>query len=286
MRRWCGILAGLATHGVFFLTVWRLFLFLQDTHYRTAPGSMVINALLAIQFSVPHSLLLHPSVRKQLGRLIPPAFYGCFYSLVTCCSLWLMFLFWRQSPLVFWRLEGMPAVLVKTGFFGSWIALFYSLSLTGFGWQTGWTPWIHWVRGLPQPKRPFEPRGAYRFLRHPVYLSFLGLIWFTPTMTFDHALLTVVWTAYILLGSYLKDERLAYYLGESYRRYQAQVAGYPAVPFGALGKRPLENHERVVAEQQPLSPQFVRIRQSSDSCKEKTVTVGARHRFEPSSANR
>ena len=31
---------------------------------------------------------------------------------------------------------------------------------------------------LPQERREFQPRGAYSFLRHPVYLSFLGLVWF------------------------------------------------------------------------------------------------------------
>jgi hypothetical protein len=51
---------------------------------------------------------------------------------------------------------------------------------SGLGWQTGWTPWWHWARRLPQPKRLFVERGAYRFLRHPVYLSFLGLIWSEP----------------------------------------------------------------------------------------------------------
>jgi hypothetical protein len=77
-------------------------------------------------------------------------------------------------------------------------------------------------------------------LRHPVYLSFLGLIWFTPVMTFDHAVLTGIWTVYIFIGSILKDERLRYYLGESYAGYMSQVAGYPGIFIGPLGRRALQ----------------------------------------------
>ncbi len=40
--------------------------------------------------------------------------------------------------------------------------------------------------------------------------------------------------SHIVLGSYLKDERLAYYAGQPYREYQSRVAGYPFLggPFG------------------------------------------------------
>ena len=50
-------------------------------------------------------------------------------------------------------------------------------------------------------------------------MSFLGLIWFTPRMTADHALLTAIWSVYIFVGSYLKDLRLEFYLGDTYREY-------------------------------------------------------------------
>jgi protein-S-isoprenylcysteine O-methyltransferase Ste14 len=135
--------------------------------------------------------------------------------------------------------------LIQAAFLASWIALIYSLSLTGLGYQTGWTPFVHWVRGRPTPRRDFKPRGAYQFFRHPVYLSFLGLVWFTPRMTLDHAVLTGIWTVYIFVGSYLKDRRLTHYLGDSYRAYQARVPGYPLLTFSPLGKVGLqatENH--------------------------------------------
>ena len=63
-------------------------------------------------------------------------------------------------------------------------------------------------------------------IRHPGYMSFLGLIWLTPDMTIDRALLVAIWTVYIFLGSQLKDRRMRFYLGATYRQYQTQVPAY------------------------------------------------------------
>jgi protein-S-isoprenylcysteine O-methyltransferase Ste14 len=236
MRRACGIALGLITHAVFAVTVWRLFFFLQNTHHATSPGSLYVDVLLALQFAVPHSVLLHPTTRQRLSKLVPSAMYGCCYTLVTCGNLWLIFLFWQQSALSLWQFTGISSHLATAGFLGSWGALFYSLSLTGLGWQTGWTPWWHWFRNQPAPKREFAPKGAYCWIRHPVYLSFMGLLWFTPCMTLDRAVLTAIWTAYLFYGSYLKDKRLTYYLGAQYRRYLIEVPAYP-LPFWTLSGR-------------------------------------------------
>ena len=125
-----------------------------------------------------------------------------------------------------------------------WGALLYSLSLTGMGYQNGWTPFYYWLRRQAPPRREFKPRGAYKLIRHPVYLSFLGLVWFTPRMTLDHAALTAIWTAYIFYGSFLKDRRLEHFVGETYKRYEAEVPGYPLVPFGPLARRSEPSNDR------------------------------------------
>ncbi len=58
-------------------------------------------------------------------------------------------------------------------------------------------------------------------------------------MTLDHAVLTLLWTVYLFVGSYLKDERLAFYMGEEYRLYESRVPGYPFLKRGPLGLRPI-----------------------------------------------
>lgn len=121
-------------------------------------------------------------------------------------------------------------------FYGSWVGLFYSLYLTRIGYQTGVLPWLCWLKNRKPPRREFQPKSLYRWMRHPVYLSFLGLIWFTPNMSFDHAVLTIVWTAYIYIGSYLKDKRLEHFIGDPYREYARQVTGFPLIGFGPWGR--------------------------------------------------
>lgn len=231
-----GISAAVATHALFAVLVWKLFFFLRDGRPASEHGSWVVNSLLALGFALPHSALLHPRVKKVLGRWITPAFYGLFYCASTCISLLVVFYYWRGCGPVLWQASGWTATLIAAGFYSSWAGLFYSLSLTGVGYQTGLTPWLYWLLGETIPRRDFTPRGAYKILRHPVYLTFMGLVWFTPTMTADHAVLTGIWTAYLFVGSWLKDERLAFYLGEKYRTYQTQVAGYPGMLFGPLAR--------------------------------------------------
>jgi protein-S-isoprenylcysteine O-methyltransferase Ste14 len=45
-----------------------------------------------------------------------------------------------------------------------------------------------------------------------------------------------VWTAYIVVGSVLKDRRLLHFIGNEYRGYRARVPGYPGIPFGPLAR--------------------------------------------------
>ena len=263
LKRAAGIVLGLTTQLLFGVTVWYLYWFLANTAGTSSECSLSRDACLALQFAVPHSILLHPAVKKRLSRYIAPAFYGLMFCIVTCLSLLLLIRYWQTSSLVIWDLHGPAAWVQVACFSASWFALYYSIGLTGLGYQTGYTPWSFWLRGQKVPLRQFVPRGAYHFFRHPVYLSFLGLIWFTPRMTLDHALLTSLWTVYIFVGSWLKDLRLSYYLGASYQQYAAQTPGYPFISFGPLGlmRTALEDHSQgpTTCERPHSRPATVRV---------------------------
>jgi protein-S-isoprenylcysteine O-methyltransferase Ste14 len=247
-----GILVGIGTHVLFAFTVWHLVWFLAGHGPRNVgvetsvsdpvgeAGRLAIDLGLAVLFAVPHSLLLLPAMRRLIvPRWIPGPFYGLFFCAATCVVLLTTIFLWRPSDAVLFAWPAAARPWITIAFVASWAALLYSLALTGLGHQTGWTPWWRWVRGLEPEGRSFEPRGAYRILRHPVYLSFLGLIWITPVVTLDRAVLIGTWTAYIYVGSVLKDRRLAHFLGAAYRGYAARVPGYPGMPGGPLARLPL-----------------------------------------------
>lgn len=239
MRKIPGLAAGVATHGLFAFTVWHLFWFLKGGQTNAGIGALWGDTLLSISFGVVHSGLLYPAIRETLGRWIMAPFYGLFYCAVTCGCLLGMFACWTTSPAIWWEFTDLARSVVHAGWYASWAGLLYGLWLGGLGYQTGATPWWNWVRRRPQSPRPFNPRGAFRFMRHPAYLGFLGLVWFTPVMTADRAVLTACWTIYVFIGSWLKDARLAHYIGDQYRIYQSQVPGYPGMFVGPLAKLPL-----------------------------------------------
>lgn len=233
-----GMLFGIGTQIGFAITVFFLFFYLRDGSSSRAPNWVLIDAALALQFTLVHSFLLLPRVRSWLGRVMAPQFYGCLFCVATCAGLGLMIAFWRSSSTVVWDTAGYPAAVLRAGYYAAWVGLVLTLRVTGFGYQTGWTQWLYWYRRESLPRRPFINSGIYRWFRHPAYACFLGLIWFTPRMTVDHALLTAIWTAYVFIGSYLKDLRLTHYLGDTYREYASRVPGYPGIFFGPLSKWP------------------------------------------------
>jgi protein-S-isoprenylcysteine O-methyltransferase Ste14 len=241
-----GIAFGVGTQLVFAVTVYFLFFYLQDGSANRGRQWLAVDILLALQFAILHSLLLLPAARSAISKLMPGQFHGILFCATTCLCLWMIFLFWRGSPIVIWDVTGLAKTAVRLGYYGSWFALFGTLRLTGFGYQTGWTQWLYWYRRQPLPRRTFEERGPFRLMRHPTYATFLGLIWFTPRMTVDHAVLTAIWTAYVFVGSYLKDRRLTFYLGDTYREYASRVPGYPGIFFGPLAKWRFESPDESV----------------------------------------
>lgn len=235
--RWClGVVFGVGTQLLFLYTVVYLFLFLRFGIYNPTQGWWIVDTLLAVGFAIPHSLLLAPPIQKRLKSYLPSGLLGCIHCTTTCIALLVLFHFWGSSEIVLWRATGWVETLILTLFYGSWAALFYSLYLTGMGYQTGLTPWWYWATAQKPPNRKFVTHGAFQWMRHPVYMSFLGLIWFTPNMTLDHAILTVAWTIYIYMGSYFKDRRLIRYIGPEYVEYGKRVSGLPWIAFGSLNR--------------------------------------------------
>ena len=97
MRRTIGIIAGIAIHAVFGIMVWYLYWFLKGGKIGTDVSGLWLDAGLALQFVVVHSLLLYPAVRERLTEWITAPFYGLFFCVATTFGLALAMAFWQPS---------------------------------------------------------------------------------------------------------------------------------------------------------------------------------------------
>ena len=104
-----------------------------------------------------------------------------------------------------------------------------AIALIALLWTLAQTHPMHFV-GLsqlladdPAEEGSLQVRGFYRYVRHPLYLFSLILIWLMPAMTANLATVNVLTALYFAVGSVFEEKRLLVEFGEAYAAYQRRV---------------------------------------------------------------
>jgi len=188
-----------------------------------------------IIWSVLHSITAAPAfkarVRNVLGARAYAGWYRLLYNLFAAVSfLPVLYLLYVQAPArVLWEIPA-PWRYVTLAIQG------VSLALLGVAlWQTdiwefaGVRQALRYLRGAPDPDVTprFVTSGPYGWVRHPLYLFSMLVLWFTPLMTVGTLIFNGLATLYFGLGSIHEERRLAAAYGEAYREYQRRVLWLP-----------------------------------------------------------
>ena len=196
---------------------------ISDGVHSPVGQAVAINLGLIFLFGFTHSLMARKRFKEVWTKVIPPSAERSTY--VFQSSVFLALAMWQWQPLnaQVWTIGG-PAVIAVYAAFAIGLALvlvstFLIDHFELFGLRQVWTAFT----GRPMPKAEFRTPFLYRYVRHPMQLGIIILLFATPTMTAGHLMFASAMTAYIFVGLYFEERSLTREFGQTYTAYKARV---------------------------------------------------------------
>lgn len=185
--------------------------------------AVFINVGLIFLFGFFHSLMAREKFKAWWTKIIPADAERSTYVLQSALFLGLAMWQWQPIPITIWAVEG---AWMWTAY--AICALGVALVLTStflidhfelFGLRQIWSASTN--RQMPKPK--FVTPSLYRFVRHPMQLGMILLVFGTPVLTVGHLIFAALMTLYILIGLWFEERSLEREFGDAYRAYRRHV---------------------------------------------------------------
>ncbi len=178
------------------------------------------NVLLFTIFALHHSVFARTGLKAALTRVVPPALERTTY--VWISSLLFVWMLWAWAPVpgVAWRVSGAGLWIVEglclTGLIVTGLAAstLDPLDLAGIRQAFGQR-----VTAAPA----LVSTGLYGFVRHPIYLGWVLLVWSMPVMTGTRLVFALTSTLYLVVAVPLEERALHKTFGRAYGMYCHKV---------------------------------------------------------------
>jgi protein-S-isoprenylcysteine O-methyltransferase Ste14 len=197
------------------------------------PGLLGWDAALSLSFFFQHSGMVRRGFRdRYLARIVAPPYQPAVYSIASGIALTAVVLLWQPVAdprlLVVDATVGHPllyALTIAGKIFAFAIYIWGVLALGGRCFDPlGLSPIQDFLKGMIESAPSgFVVRGPYRWVRHPLYISIILLIWLEQKVTPDRLLFNVLWTGWIWIATRLEEKDLRREFGPAYDRYQQSV---------------------------------------------------------------
>jgi protein-S-isoprenylcysteine O-methyltransferase Ste14 len=203
-----------------FLNGW-LAISVDDGPATSTAVALAIDLSLVAFFGVVHSGMARQRFKAAWTKIVPPAAERSAYVLVA--ALQFALICWRWRPIgdtSIYALHGAGAIVLDVVHFGGWALVFGSTFLLDHFELFG----LRQAFGKSSPLQArFVTPSLYRYVRHPLYLGFLIVLWSAPTMGWGRVLLAAGLTVYVLIGVHYEERDLVRTFGDEYARYRERV---------------------------------------------------------------
>jgi methanethiol S-methyltransferase len=190
-----------------------------------------------------HSLLASYAVKNKINTFLgrdSHLYYRISYNIISFLSL---------IPVVFIVASAPEKVLYIIPF--PWFLLnllvegILSFLLIAGIIQTGISEFIG-VKQLMETKNSTSinlvTNGMYKYVRHPLYLIGLLIIWLSPVMSASLLVINISLTIYIFIGAYLEEKKLVSDFGQKYVEYIRTTPQF--IPFTKRTKLFINRHNQ------------------------------------------
>lgn len=194
-------------------------------------GALWHNVAWTLVFALHHSLMARSGAKQALARIASPTIERATYVWIASLLYVGVCAAWRRLPGELYAFTGpaaWPFVVIQLGgAAAAWLGVsrLDPLELSGIR-QT-------WSARRADPKRvnsPLHTDGIYAWVRHPLYLGWVLMVWGTPHMTMDRLVFATLTTAYLVVAVPFEERSLAASFGEPYLAYRRRVR-WRIVPF-------------------------------------------------------
>lgn len=199
-------------------------------------GQLLVNVALFTLFALHHSILARTPVKRWLTRVVPRPLERSLYVWVASLLFIATCALWQRLPGVVWQAEGAARVMLVTVQAAGVALTLRSASRLDVLDLAGIRQ-VEQARHPAGPVRspgatapaatttdaPLEVRGPYRWIRHPIYLGWVLMVWCAPAMTTTRLVWAAVSTAYLAVAIPLEERGLVAEFGEAYETYRRRV---------------------------------------------------------------
>jgi len=189
-----------------------------------AGDALLTDAFLSLIFFLQHSIFVRRGFKRWLGKLMPDVYHKAFYGLTSIIALLLVLVFWQKSSTLVVSADGIIFWLLRALFFLCLAGFFWGVKSLGSFDALGVEPLMLYIRNRQdnKPQQIIE-KGPYRWARHPLYFFIIVLIWASPVITLDRLIFNIMWSLWIVTGTYLEDRDLHREFGSQYLEYSSHV---------------------------------------------------------------
>lgn len=218
-------LGGAAFVASLAICAWWYFVTLADAGTGHGVPALVFDAALLTIFASHHSFFARETMRRRLSA-IPAHLFRTFYVWVASALLVVTVVLWKPIGGDWYDVTGASAgVHVVVQVLGLWliyrsVAGLDPLELAG----------IRAATGRERRREPLQSEGPYRWVRHPLYLGWMLLLFGIPHMTADRFAFAALTSVYLIVAIPFEERSLVQSFGNDYVRYRTRVR-WRIVPF-------------------------------------------------------